>query len=397
MTGEKNVYKYITTEGKRTGKFTALEYLQKNTGVFNQKGMLSQSQIDEMRARLKENKGNIWHGFISLNKEESHKIDTTEKCISMVKATFNSFLKDAHLNEKNIDLMCALHLDKPHHLHMHFVFWEKEARFKGKDGNKEFRLKGKIQKSAIDNMFIRLGLFIDDDKNRLFKTRNEAIQKLKQITSVNTALATNEEIKEDIITLAKNLPKTGRLSYGSDNMEMYRDQVDGIVQKLLNYDRKARIANKHFYQALEERRLKIQNICGLPFAYSEGNKSTIITERDYSKYNYKINIENIKIIEEIKADYQRRQGNLIVSLAKFIKPEYYERKKGKNYKSNDNKMKRSIAVSTRKINSLYKRFLSGFGRESQLLERDFTHRLNDITKEIEQEKKKQMEGGEYKD
>lgn len=37
MTGGENVYKYITTEGKVTGKkagkITALEYLQKSTGA----------------------------------------------------------------------------------------------------------------------------------------------------------------------------------------------------------------------------------------------------------------------------------------------------------------------------------------------------------------------------
>ena len=62
MTGGKNVFDYITTEGKRTGKRTALEYLQKNTGVFNDKGMLTQEQVNEMKARLKENRGMIWHG-----------------------------------------------------------------------------------------------------------------------------------------------------------------------------------------------------------------------------------------------------------------------------------------------------------------------------------------------
>ena len=49
MTGEKNVFDYITTEGKRTGKRTALEYLQKNTGVFNDKGMLTQEQVEHGR------------------------------------------------------------------------------------------------------------------------------------------------------------------------------------------------------------------------------------------------------------------------------------------------------------------------------------------------------------
>ena len=117
MTGGENVYKYITTEGKvagkKTGKITALEYLQKSTGVFNGGGLLSEEKVAEMKERLKNNKGNIWHGFVSLNKEQSYKIDTPEKCIGMIKATFGQFFQDAKFDKKNIDLMCALHLDRP--------------------------------------------------------------------------------------------------------------------------------------------------------------------------------------------------------------------------------------------------------------------------------------------
>lgn len=101
MTGGENVYKYITTEGKvagkKTGKITALEYLQKSTGVFNGNGLLSEEKVAEMKERLKNNKGNIWHGFVSLNKEQSYKIDTPEKCIGMIKATFGQFFQDAKL------------------------------------------------------------------------------------------------------------------------------------------------------------------------------------------------------------------------------------------------------------------------------------------------------------
>lgn len=110
MTGIKNIYDYITTEGKRTGKRTALEYLQKNTGVFNDKGMIPQEQVDEMKARLKENKGHIFHGFISLNEEQSYEIDTPEKCIELIKRTFPQFLADAKFHKDNVDLMCALPL-----------------------------------------------------------------------------------------------------------------------------------------------------------------------------------------------------------------------------------------------------------------------------------------------
>ena len=67
MTGTKNVYRYITTEGKRAGKgANALDYLQKNTGVFNGSGMLSEEEVKKMQERVQENKGNIWHGFISI-------------------------------------------------------------------------------------------------------------------------------------------------------------------------------------------------------------------------------------------------------------------------------------------------------------------------------------------
>lgn len=394
MTGDKNVYDYITTEGKRTGRITALEYLQKNTGVFNGSGMIPLERIAEMKTRAKENRGHIWHGFISLNEEDSPKINTPEKCIAMVKSTFGAFFREAHLGEKNIDLMCALHLDRPHHLHIHFVFWEKEARFKGKDGTRQFRAKGKIQESAIDNMFIRLGLFIDDDKSSLYKTRDEAIRRLRGMTAVKTAFATGEEIKSEIIALSKALPKTGRLSYGSKDMESYRGRVDSIVQKLLNCDGKARRADKRFYQALAERKRKIDNICGQPYALSEGRGSA--TERDLPKYHHKIDAGNIHIIEEIEADYKRRQGNLVLNLAKFIKPELFEKKPHKTYQPNDDFLKRRLNISRRKVDRAVKKFISSFGRESELLERDFTHRLKDIEEEMkrEREKEKEKEGAE---
>ncbi len=388
MTGEVNYFDYMTTEGKRTGKFTALEYLQKNTGVFNDKGMISQEEVDEMKARLKENKGHIWHGFISLNEEESPKIDTPEKCIELVKRAFPSFFRDAHLGEKNIDLMCSLHLDRPHHLHIHFVFWEKEPRYKSmaEGGEKQYRAKGKIGASAIDNMFVRLGLYLDDDKSRLYKTRDAATRELRRLTGAKAAMSCGEGIRKEILALARSLPEKGRLSYGSKDMEVYRARVDKIVQMLLNTDRKARRADKRFYQALEGRREKIMEIFGQPVAVTEGMKPSEVA-RLSDRYHHKINPDHIKIIDEIKTDYQRRQGNLVLNLARFIKPEYYERKKNRKYKTNDNFLKRRLNISRRNIDRACKKFVNSFGHNAELLERDFTRRLQEIEEEIERRRK----------
>ena len=370
-----------------------LEYLQKSTGVFNGDKMLSKEEVAEMKERLKNNKGNIWHGFISLSKEESKAIDTPKKCQELIKRTFGAFLKDAGLSAKNIDLMCALHKDRPHHLHIHFTFWEKEPKYKGKDGKLLYRRKGKIDKKTIDNMFVRLGLYLSNKKDRLYKSRDEAIKELKGMTATKEAMYTTDEIREAVVELAKALPKsddpaTDRIYYGSKEIEKLRPQVDKIVEMLLAVDRRAREADKRFCERVEEREREVKNICGKPTALSGKNQSPEDIEKDLPTYHNKIDEKNITIIQQIKDDYKRRQGNLVLNLAKRIKPEYFEKKIGVKYKANDNHFKRRINMSRKKISYACKKFFSTFGQESELLERDFSHRLQDIEEEMERERKK---------
>lgn len=386
MTGEKNIFDYITTEGKRTGKRTALEYLQKNTGVFNDKGMIPQEQVDEMKARLKNNKGHIWHGFISINEEQSYKIDSPEKCIELIKRTFPQFLSDAKFHKDNVDLMCALHLDRPHHLHIHFVFWEKEPKYKSKDGTPRYRRLGKIDKKSLDNMFVRLGLFLGESKDRIYKSRDHSLKTLKEALGARAVMLGDEQIKKEIIALAKDLLKAGRIIYGSKDMKKFRPRIDRIVMLLLNANPKALKANRRFYKAVEDREYAIKNICGQPTAFSNKNVKPQEMERDLPKYHNEIDEKNIHVIEDIKADYKRRQGNLVLNLCKFIKPELFERKC--KHKANDTKLKRAIQMSERNINRACKKFFKSFGQEGELLERDFSRRLQEIEEEIERERKK---------
>ena len=378
MSGGKNVYDYITTEGKRAGRITMLDYLQKNTGVFNQNGMIPEEEVKAMKERIQKNTGNIWHGFISFNQEDSAKIDSPDKCIRLIKNTFPTFFQEAGLNPNNIDLMCALHLDRPHHLHIHFVFWEKEPKYKADDGTLRYRKKGKINQDAIDNMFVRLGLFAEEQKDDVHKARDEALTKLKTMTRISKALYTEEQIREEIISLAKDLPLTGRVSYGSKDMEPFRKRVDKIVDMMLYHDRDARKADERFYETLELKRQAIKRICSGKYATSES-----------AKHVHEIDESKIKFIEKIEEDYKRRQGNLVLNLCKFIKPECFERKEGKKYKTNDDKLKRRLNISKRNVGRRLDRFFLTFGKDSQLLERDFSRRLQEIEEEIEKERKEQ--------
>ena len=91
----------------------------------------------------------------------------------------------------------------------------------------------------------------------------------------------------------------------------------------------------------------------------------------------------------MEAEYKRRQGNLIINLAKFIKPEYYERNKNVKYKANDNHLKRKLSMSRKKITERFRKFFTSIGRNHQLLERDFSRRLQEIEEEMKAEKKRQ--------
>ena len=58
-------------------------------------------------------------------------------------------------------------------------------------------------------------------------------------------------------------------------------------------------------------------------------------------------------------------------------------------RKNDKWLKRRLAISHRKVGKLFDGLLASFGGESELLERDFTNRLQEIEKEIEQEREAQ--------
>lgn len=263
---------------------------------------------------------------------------------------------------------------------------EKEPKYKSKDGTPRYRRLGKIDKKSLDNMFVRLGLFLGESKDRIYKSRDHSLKTLKEALGARAVMLGDEQIKKEIIALAKDLPKAGRIIYGSKDMKKFRPRIDRIVMLLLNANPKALKANRRFYKAVEDREYAIKNICGQPTAFSNKNVKPQEMERDLPKYHNEIDEKNIHVIEDIKADYKRRQGNLVLNLCKFIKPELFERKR--KHKANDTKLKRAIQMSERNINRACKKFFKSFGQEGELLERDFSRRLQEIEEEIERERKK---------
>lgn len=371
-----NIYKYMTSDRKLNGENSKSEtrslinYFEKSTGVFNGDGVITQEQLADIKRRAQAPK-NIWHGFISLNKEMSHKIDSPEKCMRLIKRTFGEFFKDMGLDPKNIDLICSLHKDKPHHLHIHFWFAEKEPKYKYRKKETEYRHKGKIEKSVLDRMHVRLNLDIMQSHPKLYVSRDEALRELKKISALRD-IYSKDDIKEAVLALAKAIPKGCSFHYGSKDMIPYREQIDRVVYKMLMYDKIAREADLRFDTELQSLRQKVNGLIN-----GSGENSN----------HYKIDPKNITLIDEIENDYKRRQGNILLRTVKYIKSETFETRI--KHKVNDKGLKRRLAISHRKVGKLFDGLIASFGGESELLERDFTNRLQEIEKEIEQEREEQ--------
>ncbi len=374
---ENNIYKYMTSDRKLNGENSKSEmrdmisYFEKSTGVFNGDGFISQQELKAIQERAKANKI-LWHGFISLNEEMSRKIDMPEKCMRLVKRTFGEFFRDMGLDPKNTDLICSLHKDKPHHLHIHFWFAEKEPKCKYRKGDLEYRHKGKIEKAVIDRMHVRLNAFIDERTDKMYMTRNEALRELKRITFPKS-IVSEDEIRKELLALAKAISKGASFFYNKKDMVPYREQIDKTVNKLLLYDKRARKADLHFYERLSSLQRKMDELY----------------ESSKSGNHYAIDPQNITLIQELEEDYKRRQGNIVLRAVKGVKPEIYERKF--RCKVNDNSLKRKLAISRYKVGKLIGGFLSSFGEESEYLSRDYTNRLKEIEDEMEAEREQNKE------
>ncbi len=265
-----------------------------------------------------------------------------------------------------------MHKDKPHHLHIHFWFAEKEPKCKYRKKQTEYRHKGKIDKRVLDRMHVRLNMDISESHPRLYISRDEALRELKKISALRDII-TKDDVKEAVLALAKTIPKGSSFHYGSKDMIPYHEQIDRVVNKLLMYDKTARKADLRFHSELQGLRQKVNNLIA-------GNGDDI--------NHYKIDPKNITLIDDIENDYKRRQGNLLLKTVKYIKSETFETRV--RHKVNDKGLKRRLAISHRKVGKLFDGLLASFGGENELLERDFSSRLQEIEKEIEQEREEQQ-------
>lgn len=390
MSGAENIYNYMTREGKIYGeeskRLTILEYLQKSTGVFNQDGMLSKDEVEEMKFRVKNGEKNIWHGFISFDEKNSEKIDSPDRCIALIKQTFRPFFKDAGFDPNNMDLMCSLHLDRPTHLHIHFCFWEKEPKVKNKRAaGYIYRKKGKIGFDAIANMTERLNAFALDDE--LVKKRYAVERAIWNRRDFSKAYR-NDLAMRAMRRLERELPEDISWSYGSKDMEPYRSKIDDVVVSVLFTDDKLYGKDYEFKQELSRKETALKDIMG-KFYKEKLKKDMVFTEYMTDAADV-AGMKDIKTIERLKWDYKRRLGNIVLSKVKYIRDNAYRYDTKKKHKTNDKYLKRKITIAERKIKGIINSFLSSLFSAFDPEISAYSNRLKEIEKEMQAEHEKEQ-------
>ena len=385
----------MTTEGKVYGeeatKYTMLQYLQKSTGVFNQNGMLSKADVKEIKQRARDGEKNLWHGFISFNKEDSKIIDTPEKCIVLVKKTFNTFFKDAGFNPDNMDLLCALHLDRPEHLHIHYLFFEKEPKVKNqRAAGYIYRKKGKIPFDAIEKMTERLNDYTLDDE--LEEKRQALIDSLIKDEAFSQAHI-KDAVKKWLKELAEELPRDKPLWYASKEMKPYRYTIDLIADFVIETNPEASKANEAFKKELKEKQERLQEKMG--GWYQEQAESELDRVQNLKGYEEVfVSNKSLHTVEALEWDYRRRIGNIVLRHVRDLQKETFERGKRTHYKTNDKRLKCGIRISERKIKRLNDKFFAAvidtFLPETRL----YHNRLHEIEEELEEKKKQEEERNE---
>ena len=199
---------------------------EKSHGVFNEKGLMTSEMIKEMRTMLRNTDSPIWHGVISFTEEFGDTYcNTFEKAFELMKNELPKFFENAGLIPENIVWYAGLH-ENTDNKHIHLSFFEKEP-LRNKQGHKEVCFSdGFIPIKAINK----------------FKISAE-IQLLKITKDIKLARKTlTDEMKKDmklgdymkhINSLYFSLPHEHRMSYDSENIKPYKEQIDMVVNAII--------------------------------------------------------------------------------------------------------------------------------------------------------------------
>ena len=263
---------------------------EKSHGVFNEKGLMTSEMIKEMRTMLRNTDSPIWHGVISFTQEFGETYcNTFEKAFELMKNELPKFFENAGLIPENIVWYAGLH-ENTDNKHIHLSFFEKEP-LRNKQGHKEVCFSdGIIPIKAINRFKIRAEI-------RLLQITKEIQLARKTLTDEMKKDMKLGDYMKHINSLYFSLPHEHRMSYDSENIKPYKEQIDMVVNAII--------------MSNEDLQRKFNDF------------QSFIVKRDYEiKEAYKrINVDykDKLLFDKCMDDIYRRLGNIVLRTIRDIR------------------------------------------------------------------------------
>ena len=218
---------------------------EKSCGAFGKDGLLTDEQKRELREKLRNTQSCIWDIVISFREEfgEMYCRDY-EQAYNFIKKELPKFFTRAGLDKDNMIWYAGLH-ENTENKHIHISFFEKEPKFY-KNNNELVFHSGKIPKNVLIKSKAIFEKALTNKSAEIIKIRKDLNEKYNMFLD---PISLKKGIKKQMLKLYDMMPKSGRVSYDSENMENVKSYVDDITRNLIKSDKKL---EKKFYDFLFE-------------------------------------------------------------------------------------------------------------------------------------------------
>lgn len=221
---------------------------EKSRGVFNQNGLLSEEQKQELKEQLQTTDSVIWDMVISFRTEFGEKYCRDyEQAFAFISTELPRFFRRCGLESDNMIWYAGLH-ENTENKHIHISFFEKEPLHFDDNGKLKYH-SGTLPKKILLDSKIRF-------ERKLSNATAEIIKARKDIMELYTRTISKEEFvgvsKKKLLRLYNELPKDGRIAYDSENMTYLKQEIDNLTGFILRRNLKCFNAYEEMLNAITE-------------------------------------------------------------------------------------------------------------------------------------------------
>ncbi len=232
---------------------------EKSEGIFNQEGLMDKEDIKILKDSLRNTDSPIWHGLISFEEKFGEMFcNNYEDAYELMDKEFPKFLKNAGFKKDNITWFAALH-ENTDNRHIHFSFFENTPIRQRRNRKGSFYSHGPVSMFSIERAKRDIELKLTDWNIKVKNLRNDLISETNDY--LKNKYNMHSSIYRSIRELMIVFPKTGRTSYGSENIKPLHDDIKKIVDMVVKKDPKISQVFNSYIHILKEKDKAIIDVC----------------------------------------------------------------------------------------------------------------------------------------